>query len=235
VEKFNGRDQVIADIQYAGSTTGTHQDTLMTYDGHGRVSTVHKPEWFDSSNNLTYTTTTYNADDTVATVTDPRGAVMTYTYENASGTLKRPLVSTLGYTVPTGSGIHDPADVIFAYDSVGNRTSMQDETGTLTYSYDALSRLTSETKDFADNLTTTPGGSGVYTLSYTYNLNNSIKTITEPYGEVVKYSADKTSRLTAIGDSSVASALGVDITKFKGDSQLSSASINKKLKEMGCK
>ncbi|MGH9949055.1 MAG: hypothetical protein ACRD6X_17935 [Pyrinomonadaceae bacterium] len=43
--------------------------------------------------------------------TPGRGAVTNYTYENASGTPKRPLVTGISWTVPGGSGIADPADV----------------------------------------------------------------------------------------------------------------------------
>lgn len=47
---FNGRDQATLVRQYAGSdTSSTYQDTTYTYEGHGRVSTLHKPEWFDGT------------------------------------------------------------------------------------------------------------------------------------------------------------------------------------------
>jgi hypothetical protein len=41
--------------------------------------------------------------------------------------------------------------------------------------------------------------------------------------------------VTGLGDDELAAALGVDISKFGGDSQLSSNSINARLEEMGCK
>lgn len=40
---------------------------------------------------------------------------------------------------------------------------------------------------------------------------------------------------TGLSDDELAAALGVDISKHSGDAQLSSASINKRLKEKGCK
>jgi hypothetical protein len=41
--------------------------------------------------------------------------------------------------------------------------------------------------------------------------------------------------LTGLDDNELAAALGVDITKFKGNSDLASDAINKRLKEMGCR
>jgi YD repeat-containing protein len=39
--------------------------------------------------------------------------------------------------------------VTFAYDAAGNRTAMTDGVGSVRYSYDPLSRLTSETRNFS--------------------------------------------------------------------------------------
>jgi hypothetical protein len=79
VNVYNGRDQITSITEYAGaeSSGNTHQDTTMFYDGYGRLSQIHSPENFDAgnSNALTYTSYTYNDDDSVATITDPRGAI----------------------------------------------------------------------------------------------------------------------------------------------------------------
>jgi YD repeat-containing protein len=206
VNHYNGRDQVTDIIQYAGAEgSSTPQITSTTYDGHGRPSTMHRPEYAAS----TYTTTTYNLDDTVATVRDPRGAITAYTYENVSETPKRPLVTNIHYATPNpnatpGDPLHVAAvpDVTFQYDNAGNRTLMSDDTGDLTYTYDELSRMKTETKDFLDNLPGSPS-SGVYTLTYNYHLSGGIQSITEPFGHVVNYSVDKLGRTTGIGDASI--------------------------------
>ena len=80
---YNARDQV-TDVTEYDYVNSTNQTTSTTYDGHGRVFTVHKPEWFDAFNGNApaYMTYAYNVDDTVATMTDRRGAVTSYTYEN---------------------------------------------------------------------------------------------------------------------------------------------------------
>ena len=202
VNTYNGRDQVTNVRQYSGGTSsGTYQDTTMSYDGHGRPYQVHKPEWFESST-LKYQTTTYNADDTVATVTDPRGTVTTFKYghvDEGTGSEYRALPTKIEYSVPGGSAIPDPADVSFTYDAAGNRTSMAEGTGgtgTLTYTYDELSRLETETKDFTDYLANAPDG--VYTLTYNYHLSGGIKSIEDPFGDEITYTPDKIGRTTGI-------------------------------------
>ena len=68
----------------------------------------HKPENRDSSNNLTYTTVEYNADDTVKKVIDPRGAETIYTYghKDDSGSLEyRALLTNIHYTSPDTTNI----------------------------------------------------------------------------------------------------------------------------------
>ena len=184
---FNGRDQATLIRQYAGAdTSSTYQDTTMSYDGHGRVYQSHKPEQRDTSDNLKYTTYSYNLDDSISSITDGRGAVTSYTYNS------RALVTNIGWTVPTGSGIVDPADVTFSYDNLGNRTQMTDGLGTQTYAYDSLSRMTSETRAFT--------GFNSYTIDYTYTLAGQVKSYGFPNesSRTVNYAHDKTGRITDI-------------------------------------
>ncbi|MEP7148674.1 MAG: VCBS repeat-containing protein [Acidobacteriota bacterium] len=226
VSTYNGRDQVTRARQYSGSDSSTtYQDTTFSFDGHGRLGTSHKPEQFDASSNLTYTSLTYNPDDTVATMTDPRGALTTYKYGNideGTGNEYRPLLTKILYSSPDTTNIPDPADVSFSYDPAGNRTSMSDGSGTLSYSYDELSRMTSETKVFADTLVNAP--SGGYKLEYSYHLSGGIRSIKDPNstnGWEVEYEADKVGRTTTIdavsGFGSLASfATGISYRAFGG-------------------
>jgi YD repeat-containing protein len=139
VSSFDGRDQVTRSRHYSGNTaSGTYQDTTATFDGHGRLYQSHRPEQRDSSNNLKYTTYTYNPDDSILSVEDGRGAVKNFAYNS------RGLTTAITWDVPYGSGIHDPANVAFSYDNLGNRTSMTDGLGTVDYTYNSLSQLLSE-------------------------------------------------------------------------------------------
>ena len=182
-QTFNGRDQVTSATQYQGTdTSSTYQTVSMTYDGHGRLKTQHNP--IEDSN--TNTTWIYNADDTIQQIIDPRGANTTFTYNDPRG-----LLTKIEYSVPTNSNIPDPSDVTFQYDAAGNRTQMNDGTGSTIYSYDGLSRLTSETKTFA-------GLTGNFTIGYSYQLSGKLKSITDPFGATVTYNDDFAGRTTSI-------------------------------------
>ena len=177
---YNARDQVQLVRQYQGAeTSNTYQDTTMTYDGHGRLATQKKPE------QTSPTSYTYFADDTIEVMTDARGATTTFGYNG------RHLISSVAY----GGGYSAPS-VTLGYDAAGNRTSMSemsDGVGSVTYSYDQLSRLASEVRYFREL-----GQS--FTLSYGYNLANQVTSISDPNdpSRNVSYTWDSTGRVTDI-------------------------------------
>jgi YD repeat-containing protein len=178
---YNARDQVTSVVEQG--VGGASQTTTLPYDGHGRLKTQQTPS------QTAATQYAYNSDDLISQVTDGRGVVSTFSYNN------RHLVTGISYTSPTG--IASILPVSFTYDAVGNRTSMTDSSGSVTYSYDQLSRKISETRQFADL-------SGSYALSYGYNLANEVTSITDPAGAVVNYSYDKTGRMTDVTGTSFA-------------------------------
>jgi YD repeat-containing protein len=177
VNTYNVRDQVTQIRQYAGAeSSGTYQDTTMTYDGYGRPKTRHVPE----QNSGTNTIWTYNADDTINTITDARSAIATYGY-NARHLVTSVIHALSGQPNVTAS---------FSYDAAGNRTMMTDALGSTSYNYDQLSRLTSETRGFT--------GIGNYTIGYQYNRANDLSSITGPSNTTISYTRDSSSRLTSI-------------------------------------
>jgi YD repeat-containing protein len=213
---FNGRDQATLIREYDGpESSTTYQDTTMTYDGHGRVYQSHKPEQSgDYWSSGTHTTYSYNADDSIHTVTDARGVVTSYTYGHAddgSSSEYRKFLTKIAYTVPSdGSGIADPADVAYSYDTAGNRTSMTDGHGSMAYSYNSLSQMTDETRTFNDYLNYAPISDHGFEIQYTYTLTGALKSLTDPFGKEIDYTHDKAGRL-----STVAGTTSVDgITTF---------------------
>jgi YD repeat-containing protein len=183
IKTYNGRDQItwVRQFDAANATipedpndlscpTGTCQQTTMTYDGYGRLKTKHLPQQDDDA----ATTYNYNVDDTVLSVTDPRGASQTLGYNN------RHLVTSITYSAP--EGITPPSNVTYSYDAAGNRSSMTDGMGSISYLYDQLSRLTSETRSFA--------GLGTFPLTYAYNLGDELTRVTDPFGAQVSYNFD---------------------------------------------
>jgi RHS repeat-associated protein len=171
---YNVRDQ-LSTINQVGQTRS------FTYDGYGRIQTRTTPEQGT-------TTYSYFADDSVQTVTDARGATSTLSYNN------RGLVTGITYGVP--SGVAATPNVTFGYDAAGNRTSMTDGLGSVSYVYDQLSRLTSETRVFS--------GLGSYALTYAYNLGSELTSITNQWGAQVGYSYDKLGRPTSVSGSGYA-------------------------------
>jgi YD repeat-containing protein len=189
VDSYNARDQVTQVREYAGAEgSGTYQDTTMSYDGYGRLKTKHVPEQSAG----TSSTWDYNADNTIQKVTDARGASQTFGYNS------RHFVTSINYGVPGGSGITVPAAATFVYDAAGNRTSMTDGAGTVSFSYDQISRLTSETRHFSE-LVALPG-SGNYTLAYQYNLADTLTSLTQPsqFSGTVNYAYDSAARLVSV-------------------------------------
>ena len=187
----------------------------MTYDGYGRLKKKHVPEQDQNKD----TVWDYNADGTIQKITDARGSSQTFAY-NA-----RHLVTSISYAAPSGSGITAPATPTFSYDAAGNRTSMTDGVGTLSLSYDQLSRLTSETRYFND-LTAYSGG-GNYSLGYQYNLANALTTLTQPsqFSGTVNYAYDSAARLATVTGSGFGTitqfATGIQYRAWGGIKQMS--------------
>jgi YD repeat-containing protein len=135
----------------------------------------------------------YNADDTlwkVFTPREPEGSspqdvTTTLTYNN------RRLVRRVEYSVPAGlTNVPATGPVEYEYDAAGNRLWMTDESGRTDYQYDSLSRLQSETRQFA-------GLSGSYTLSYSYNLAGELTGIAEG-GATIEYKYDQAGRMEEV-------------------------------------
>ncbi|MFN2452986.1 MAG: hypothetical protein ABR577_02065 [Pyrinomonadaceae bacterium] len=99
---YNALDQ-LTQINQSG------QLRTLGYDGHGRLATKTTPEQGATSY-------TYNADDTVHSVTDARGASQSFTYNN------RQMTTGIAYGVP--SGVAATPNIGFSYDGAGNRTTM---------------------------------------------------------------------------------------------------------------
>lgn len=151
------------------------QSRTFAFDGYGRLQSRTTPEQGTTSYS-------YFADDTVQTLADARGAGSTFTYNG------RHLVTAINYSVP--AGVAATSNVSFVYDGAGNRTSMNDGLGSVSYGYDQLSRLISETRS-VNGLTS-------FTLSYAYNLAGQLTSITNPWGAQVGYGYDKVGELTSV-------------------------------------
>ncbi|MDQ3804374.1 MAG: hypothetical protein M3416_11150, partial [Acidobacteriota bacterium] len=124
-----------------------------------------------------------------AGVTDARGARSLLTYNG------RHLVTSIDYNVAgviAGQDVAAAADVTYEYDAAGNRTKMLSGGGAVTYTYDSLSRLISEARQF-------PGLAGTYTLGYEYTLRGQVKKVTDQTsGTSFGYDFDQVGRVTGV-------------------------------------
>jgi RHS repeat-associated protein len=187
VEELNWDSTVYSTANYAydalNHLTGINHEGQVrsfAYDGHGRLQTRTTPEQGT-------TTYAYNADDTTYSVTDARGASSTLNYNN------RHLLTGINYNAPYG--VAPTPNVSFGYDAAGNRTSMTDGLGSVSYGYNQLSQLTSETR-------TLPVGS--FALTYGYSLAGELTSVTNPWGAQVGYGYDNTGKLTNVSGSGYA-------------------------------
>src|SRR2546423_1644978 len=93
--------------------------------------------------------------------------------------------------LPPGTAV-----VGYSYDQgtngIGHLTSLTDQAGSASYSYDSLGRMANEQRTIA----------GVSkSMAYSYNLDGSVKTLTYPSGGVITYTPDAAGRMLSAIDS----------------------------------
>jgi RHS repeat-associated protein len=185
--------------------------TKQTYDADNELievvrpdSSILKTKW-DAAGNMTaqvdaagHTTSyAYNSLDRLVSTTDPDGHTTSYGYDPAGNKTK--VVNAEGEVTEYG---YDSAgeltfieyldgttpSVYMEYDADGNRTELFDGTGTSTYSYDSLNRMTG----------TTDGSEA--TVSYEYDLTGHVIGVIYPNGKKVTRAYDPAGKLTSVED-----------------------------------
>ncbi|OAI56907.1 hypothetical protein AYO50_00295, partial [Acidobacteria bacterium SCGC AG-212-P17] len=164
-----------------------------TYDSLSRLLTANNPE----SGTINYL---YDADGELLQKTSPAPnpnplqptQSVSYCYDELHRVTKRDYQA---HTFnPPACPITTPV-VSYIYDSgtnaIGHLTSLTDQAGTASYTYDILGRLATETRTIAGVSKST---------SYSYNLDGSVKTFTYPSGRIVTYSPGVGGVLTSVVD-----------------------------------
>ena len=139
------------------------------------------------------TTRTFYVNGLLKTSQDARGRVATYTYD--------PLDRLLTISYPTGTG------TVFVYDqganSIGQLSSVTDESGSTSFAFDGLGRVVTKTQ-------TVGPSAKAFTLGYTWGTtgaaNGKMTKIQYPSGASVSYGYDSVGRVNAV---SVTGADGV--------------------------
>jgi YD repeat-containing protein len=197
---YNMRDQAVETRLHAGATESEPtqvRKTVNEYDGHGRLSSSRAPV------HSRPTTFEYNDDDTLSKTLTPReltgespqDVTTVYEYNN------RHLVTRVAHAVPQGLSqstapnyVAPTPPVDFEYDAAGNRVAMVDGLGRVDYAYDALSRLSSETRTFSDPDNQSINGVSK-TLTYDYNLTGGLEYVQDSAGVRIDYRYDAVGRV----------------------------------------
>jgi RHS repeat-associated protein len=165
--------------------------TSYTYDNAGRQATVTYPGGQGS------VTTAYDSAGRPSTITDWASRVTTYHYDDASNvsSVDRPggLTTTYAYDELdrplSATSVRNAATLLtqgWTYDAVGNIATLTDDTGTATFTYDNLDRLTAAAYPSSQN------------YSYAYDTVGNLTSVTTPSGTTT-YTYDLADRITSQG------------------------------------
>jgi len=143
------------------------------------------------------TTYAYDPVDRLISVTDPDGHTTNYRYDLAGR--KTAMINAEGETTEYGYNAAGELtsvtysdgttpNVTESYDGDGNRTDLTDGSGTSTFAYDSLDRMTSATD-----------GAGA-TVRYEYDLAGHLTTLTYPNGKSVARTYNAAGSLTSVTD-----------------------------------
>ncbi|QOR35895.1 RHS repeat protein [Clostridium sp. 'deep sea'] len=89
--------------------------------------------------------------------------------------------------------------ITYDYDILGNRTKMQDESGTSEYSYNEINKLLQVTKN------------GELEISYSYDKLGNIASVTDTKNNVTEYSYDKANRMKTVKRAGLTTTYSYDV------------------------
>ncbi|ESS73629.1 hypothetical protein MGMO_15c00500 [Methyloglobulus morosus KoM1] len=180
--------------------------TQLDHDGQDQLTWVNDPR----ANQTTYSptglgdltataspdsgaaTATYDAAGNLKSRTDARGKTTLYSTDAQDRLTKAdyPTGTDTVYTYDGGTGNSNPANI-------GRLTRIDDESGSTTYSYDPLGRVTAKTRTLSGNQPL-----WVQTVSYSYGTadtaNGKLASVTYPSGNRINYSYDANGRISGI-------------------------------------
>jgi RHS repeat-associated protein len=152
-----------------GHTDGAGHTTAYAFDPLNRVISVTDPLGRATSYG-------YDGAGNRTTLTDPSGRVTTFGYDAANE------LTSISYSDGT------TPKVSYTYTADGQRATMADGTGTTSYTYDSLNRLTKVTD-----------GAG-QTTGYGYDLKGNVTALTYPNGKTVTRGYDAAGHLATVAD-----------------------------------
>jgi len=197
--------------------------TAYAYDDADRLTTVTDPVShvttyaYDPESNFTgvtdannHTTSfTYNANRWLTRTTFPSTLTENYTYD-LNGNLKTKTdrkSQTITYTYDqlnrlTQKSYPDSTTVTYTYDNASRLTQVADPTGTYSFTFDNMGRLTGTTTAYSFLTGRT------FTMSYAYDAASNRTSFTDPEGGVTTYAYDSLNRLQTLTQPSAFSSTG---------------------------
>jgi len=157
--------------------------TSYSYDTHGNLISVTDAEAH---------VTTYQYDDMgrLVSTTSPDTGTVTYAYDEAGNPVNKTDAKAISVDYSYDllnrlTDIHFPdptQDITYSYDSgtdgIGQRTGMEDESGSMTFSYDSRGRLTGKTSII---------NGIIYDISRSHTPGGRVSSITYPTGRTIDY------------------------------------------------
>ena len=209
-----GRLIEVDEPQASSGSMSSPYVTLYSYDALANMLSVNQKG--DGSQPARVRNFTYDSLSRLLTATNPESGIISYSYDANSNLLQKtsPAPNQVGTATQTISYCYDALNrvtgkaysaqscplsspvVTYSYDAgtngIGRLSSLADQVGSGSYSYDALGRIASESRTIA----------GIQkNLSYTYNLDSSVATLTYPSGAVITYTPDSAGRILSAIDS----------------------------------
>ena len=152
-------------------TDANSNSTAFTYDAFGRATKAN----FPNSHSETYL---YDANNNLTSKTDRNGNTITYTYDDLNRL--------------TSKTYADTTSVTYTFDLTSKVLQLTDPTGTYSFTYDNMGRLTGATTSYTF-LT-----SRNFTASYAYDAESNLTGFTDPENGSTGYTYDTLNRLTAL-------------------------------------
>jgi RHS repeat-associated protein len=215
--------QVTSTNAGSGGTLSSPSVTLYSHDTLGNLLQVNQQGGTTDQSKWRIRTFSYDSLSRLLTSQNPESGTISYAYDADSNMLQKtaPQSNQTGSAMQTISYCYDKlnrvtgkaysaqnctngqlpagtAAVLYTYDTapnaIGRLISLTDQAGSVSYVYDVLGRMSSESRTITGITNVTKS------VGYGYNLGGSLKSVTYPSGSVITYAPDAAGRSISVID-----------------------------------
>ncbi len=204
---YDDNDNLIKVTDAMGGVTTYGYDSMDQLISYTNAAGKRNAYTYDLEGNLTSRTDgsgrteqyAYDASGRLTEYISPSGKRIQYDYDKLNQLVKK------SYEDAGGEKAED--SVVYAYNSAGERVSMQDVTGKSQTEYDVLGRITKETNGSGKEVTYSYDDAGNIAeigypdgtkISYEYDLNDNLIKVTDRNGKETNYGYDSLNRITEV-------------------------------------